>query len=293
MRRSHYGPTRCALCKAESESTVHLFLKCDSVQQVWSNIKPYTNYNGVWNGPDAISAWIDWGNRHKGKKEANLPIVVNWIIWKVRNHVIFDDKPPVWPLIEASIISAYRELPEPPPPKTRRPNPPPIIDQSIPWAFFDGAANAQSCRGGFILHKSSNHSYHIKAGLGAGTNNFAVLISLRHLLHFAISHQCTSINIYGDSQIIINWFNEISICHLHTLRVIFDEVRHLKEAFNHISVAHIYREHNMTADKLSKEAALMDRGTWEITEFLDQQEQKFYHRPYIDPGYPTAGLPHS
>ena len=72
-----------------------------------------------------------------------------------------------------------------------------------------------------------------------------------------------------------------------------DEVRQLKEAFSHITVAHIYREHNMEADKLSKEAALMDRGTWEITEILDQQERKFYHRPYIDPGYPTAGLPHT
>lgn len=70
-----------------------------------------------------------------------------------------------------------------------------------------------------------------------------------------------------------------------------DEVHRFKEAFTHISVTHIYREHNMDADKLSKEAAMMDRGIWEITEVLGQQKQKFYHRPYIEQGFPTVG-PH-
>lgn len=53
-------------------------------------------------------------------------------------------------------------------------------------------------------------------GLEAGTNNFAELITLRHLLHFSLGHQCHNLNIFGDSKIIINWFNSISTCHIHT-----------------------------------------------------------------------------
>lgn len=157
----------------------------------------------------------------------------------------------------------------------------------MPWAFFDGAANQQSCGGGFILHVTENHHYKIKAGLGVGTNNFSELITLRHLLHFALRHHCISINIFGDSQIIINWINGTATCHMHSLSTILQEALDLKAAFNDFSISHIYREHNKGADKLSKEAALMDRGLWEITEIIDQQEQKLYHRPYIDPGYPT------
>jgi len=76
---------------------------------------------------------------------------------------------------------------------------------------------------------------------------------------------------------------------MHSLSIILHEALTLKSAFNNITISHIYREHNKGADRLSKEATLMDRGTWEITEVKDQQEHKFYHRPYIDPGYPALG----
>lgn len=289
MRRAQYGPTWCILCREDSESTEHIFLRCRATLNLWRNLKNSTQYSGEWNGTDLINAWTEWDMRNTGSKNINLPIIVNWSIWKSRNRLIFEDKPIHWPLMEAGIISALSELPDPPPPKSRQPTPPPLIDQSIPWAFFDGAANAQSCGGGIIIHLSEQHLYKIKAGLGAGTNNFAELITLRHLLHFALSHHCNSINIFGDSQIIINWINGTSTCHMHTLSIILNEVLELKATFNYITVSHIYREHNKDADKLSKEAAMMDRGMWEISEIKDLQEQKFYHRPYIDPEYPTTG----
>eukprot|EP00253_Pinus_taeda_P017857 PITA_17857 len=288
MKRAQYGPTWCVLCREASESTEHIFLRCRATLSLWKNLKTISHYTGEWNGTDLLSAWTEWDKRNKGSKNINLPIIVNWSIWKSRNRLIFEEKPIHWPLMEAGIITALNELPNPPPPKSRHPTPP-HIDLSIPWAFFDGAANSQSCGGGIIIHLSEHHLYKIKAGLGAGTNNFAELITLRHLLHFALIHHCNSINIFGDSQIIINWINGITTCHIHTLSIVLNEVLELKAAFNNITVSHIYREHNNGADKLSKEAATMDRGMWEISEIKDHQEQKIYHRPYIDPEYPTTG----
>lgn len=143
----------------------------------------------------------------------------------------------------------------------RHPHPPPCIDTNTPWEFFYGAANQQGCGGGFILYINDHHNYKVKLGLGAGTNNYVELITLRHLLlHFALGHHCTSINIFGDSKIIINWFNGITDCHIHTLSIILNEVYNFKAAFNNISCSLIYREHNSHADKLSMGAALMNRG---------------------------------
>lgn len=119
-------------------------------------------------------------------------------------------------------------------------------------------------------------------GLGVGTNNYAELITLCHLLHFTLGHQCTNINIFGDLKIIVNWFNGISGCHLHTLNNILNEVNIFKTEFNNISCSHIYKEHNRNVDKLSKEVVLMPRGEWVITEQQGTNEYQYYHRPYID-----------
>eukprot|EP00253_Pinus_taeda_P031439 PITA_31439 len=117
MRRAIYGPSRCVLCKSDIESTEHLFMRCPTVQHIWQNIKPYVHYSGEWIGTDLINTWIEWGNKHRGSKVVNLPIIINWSIWRTRNKMIFEDREAQWPLIEAGIISAYNELPNPPPPR--------------------------------------------------------------------------------------------------------------------------------------------------------------------------------
>jgi len=164
-----------------------------------------------------------------------------------------------WPHIVASIVSDYNEMPNPLPSKERRPHTSPLIDKNIPWAFFDGGANQQSCDGGFILYISEHHFYKVKMGLGAATNNFSELITLQHLLHFSLGHHCINLNIFGDSNIIINWFINITACHIHTLSNILNEVNIFKAQFNNISCNHIYREHNKSAYQLSKEASALPR----------------------------------
>jgi len=82
-------------------------------------------------------------------------------------------------------------------------------------------------------------------GLGVGLNNFTELITLRHLMHFSLGHNCMSINIYGDSKIIIDWFNNITACHTHTLSNILDEINIFKAHFNDITCNHIYKDKSM------------------------------------------------
>lgn len=230
--RAFYGPTWCILCTCESESTEHLFLLCTALQSLWRSLSTAIHFVGTWAGNDLYSAWANWPGKHKGSKLQSLPLLVCWHIWQARNRFIFDNNIVCWPRIEAGIISAYNELPEPNPHRERCTHPPPCIDKTTPWAFFDGAANQQGCGGGFILYINEHHFYKVKMGLVAGTNNFAELITLRHLLHFSLGHQCHNLNIFGDSKIIINWFNSISTCRIHTLGNIINEVNLFKAEFN-------------------------------------------------------------
>jgi len=135
------------------------------------------------------------------------------------------------------------------------------------------------------------HYYKAKLGLGAGSNNYAELMTLRHLLHFALSHNCLNLNIYGDSKIVIDWFNNNAACHTHTLSCIMDEINLLKAQFTDISCYHIYREHNSSADQLSKEATILPRGEWMINEQRGNNAYQYYHRPYIDAQYHGAASP--
>lgn len=92
-------------------------------------------------------------------------------------------------------------------------------------------------------------------GLGWGTNNYANLNSLRHLLLFSLEKHYTSIQIFGDSQLIINWINGSYHCYVHTLRDLLDETIGLKSKFESFVCCHIYRERNEVPDFLSKEVA--------------------------------------
>lgn len=132
-----------------------------------------------------------------------------------------------------------------------------------------------------MLHINEHHRYNVKMGLGMGSNNYAELMALGNLLQFSLEHQCLNLNIFGDSMTVVNWINNITICHIHTLSNILYDGHTFKAAFNHVSCLHIYREHS-SADKLSKEAGLLPRGEWLIVEQQGSEEYRYYHRPYID-----------
>ena len=80
-------------------------------------------------------------------------------------------------------------------------------DKSYHWGFFDGLAaeDSSACGAGGILYFFDKLSFSFKAGLGAGTNNTAKLCALKLLLTLARMKDYAKIQIFGDSQLVINW----------------------------------------------------------------------------------------
>ena len=80
------------------------------------------------------------------------------------------------------------------------------------------------------------------------------LLALWSILHFARSLGIDSIQIAGDSRIIVDWFKGFIQLEAVLLTFWMERIMQLKSHFVEISIQHIYREINYDADLLSKQA---------------------------------------
>ena len=118
-----------------------------------------------------------------------------------------------------------------------------IIDKTYPWGFFDGssAGEPKVCGASGMLYFVEDHYFTFKAGLGYGTINFVELIGLKLLLTLALDKHITKLEVFGDSQLVINWV-------LHEV-IIFSDM------FEFVDFKHIYREINSLANELAKDGS--------------------------------------
>ena len=80
------------------------------------------------------------------------------------------------------IISYFPQAKNIPPPRIVVPE---LVNRNTPWEFFDGASQNLTYGGGSCLFLNQNHYFQISLGLGAGTNNYGELMTLKLLLCFA------------------------------------------------------------------------------------------------------------
>ena len=139
----------------------------------------------------------------------------------------------------------------------------------FPVSFFDGASARNMGGAGIMLLLNHKHHFHFKLGLGLSANTRAELLTLWTLLRCTICMGLPHLHIFGDSAVIINWFNHrSSLTHL-TLDGWCHHIRELESHFIRLSATHIYREHNAHADRLSKEALTLASGHLHFLEFFD------------------------
>ena len=210
-----------------------------------------------WRGLSLDDAFSSWWHSEETKSHRMVPLIISWGLWIAKNELIFKDKgsSPVEIALKAvGLIVFYTD--SDPPPRMRSVTSK-IINEELPWGFFDGVVGGDSvcCRGGLVLHLDAQKYVHIKAGFGQGTNNFAELSTLKLLMIKALEWGAHSIQIFGDSKLTINWAMGSHRCNILRLTPLLDEILFIKCHFDFISFTHVYRERNSTADKLSKEGS--------------------------------------
>ena len=118
-----------------------------------------------------------------------------------------------------------------------------VIDKTFAWGFFDGfaAGDPKICGAGGMLFLSDVHFFSFKASLGLGTNNFAELCALKLLLFLARRNSLDKIQIFRDSQLVINWASgKYRVTNLE-LAMILQDVNRITDGFDYVSFKHIYR----------------------------------------------------
>jgi ribonuclease HI len=78
-------------------------------------------------------------------------------------------------------------------------------------------------------------------GLGAGTNNYAELMSLKLLLLFAKEKNVNSIQVFGDSQMVVKWVWNLHQCHNIIFLPILEEVQRLVASFDSFDIHHVFQ----------------------------------------------------
>lgn len=90
--------------------------------------------------------------------------------------------------------------------------------------------------GGGCIYLTEQHYFLLRAGLGPGTNNFAEIMALKLLLLFAAEKGISTLQVFGDSLIIINWANHAQLCHMTRLRPYLVEVLRIISTFDTLSL---------------------------------------------------------
>ena len=75
--------------------------------------------------------------------------------------------------------------------------------------------------------------------------------------------------IYGDSMVIISWLNGLSALDISSLMHWCDDTKKMLHLVPSVIFKHTFREHNMLANGLSKQALNLDMGYGYFFESLD------------------------
>jgi len=142
----------------------------------------------------------------------------------------------------------------------------PILFKNYTAGFFDGASQVQGekCGAGGVILLSKSYNSQWKINVGKGTNTKGKLVGLWALLYLSRYMGISHLQVFGDSSVVISWFNAQQRLDIISLAYWKRKILVLDEAFTSIIAAHTYHENNQVADTLSKEALLDDEGflTW-------------------------------
>ena len=133
------------------------------------------------------------------------------------------------------------------------------------------ASNCNIAGVGYCIYFNESHHYEFTLGVGYGTNTKAELLSLWALLLSSQMMGTPLSHVYGDSQVIINWAMGLTALSPPDLFHWCRETKKLILSFQDLFFTHIYREHNRTADFLSKTALSYREGTGSYMEYFENQ----------------------
>jgi probable phosphoglycerate mutase len=124
-------------------------------------------------------------------------------------------------------------------------------------AYFDGGARSNPGPAGYgvyIVDDQGNVLAELHGSLGIATNNIAEYRGLIAALQWAVDHGVTEITVKGDSLLIIEQMRGNYKVKNEGLKPLHMQARMLVMQIGNVKFAHVPREQNKDADRLSNVA---------------------------------------
>lgn len=114
-RRHISAPDTCPICKREVESLLHVFRDCDHVRSLWINLSPSLSAGTIFFSISNVREWLV-DNILKGtmlKQEIRWDLLFGnlcWFIWKRRNNLVFKGLTQATETLLHSVVAAAKEF---------------------------------------------------------------------------------------------------------------------------------------------------------------------------------------
>lgn len=205
QKRGWIGPGCCALCGNGEDCVQHLFSSCFMQKNAIIYLSDVYHFLPPQHSDKLstfLSTWISRFPKHS--LCCYLPFFTIWVVWKERNNAIFEGNNPSLMSITQQVMY-LSQLYKPAVAKVEKPRAIGLEPVLVPpYGFFDGAATEGIGGVGFCLYLKVSHSFEFAMGAGTCTNTKAELIALWALLHVTLSMGIPKLNIFCDSEVIIN-----------------------------------------------------------------------------------------
>jgi ribonuclease HI len=122
--------------------------------------------------------------------------------------------------------------------------------------YIDGASKGNPGHSGIgvVICQGGSAVKNISRYIGMATNNIAEYTALVFALQEALIMRADSVKISTDSQLLYRQINRTYKVKHPNIIGLFSQALHLMSGFKKVSIRHIPREENRTADKLATQA---------------------------------------
>ena len=119
--------------------------------------------------------------------------------------------------------------------------------------FCDGASrsNPGDASIGVSVTLDGNEIHTISKKIGIATNNEAEYQALINALNYCIANSIDEIEVYLDSELVVEQVNKNYKVKAANLKALNSEVEGLVQQFKYVKFNHVYREDNKRADQLA------------------------------------------
>ena len=96
LRGIDLNSVRCPLYDGDIETSQHLFVDCPVSSDLWKFISSWWGLTSYPNDLPNLLSWADSLNPNKATKLCFFNVIqtATWVLWRYRNRVCFDPKPP-------------------------------------------------------------------------------------------------------------------------------------------------------------------------------------------------------